>query len=151
VLLIIGIIFVAVTLYQRTLGDSPDGGGNQNGDEIIRNVNEEPNDENNENNNDNNGEENVEEEPEQEHDYEFKVIDIGEGENTTSTLEFHHSEDELIVELEPVGNVYVDVGGDLEQYYFIDTIDVGHEDIEIDVSEEEAISINIYRAENLIV
>jgi len=153
ILLIIGIIFVAVTLYQRTLGDTPDGGGNQNGDEIIRNVDEQPdNIENNDNDDDENEDnQNFEEEPQSGTESEFKVIEVGEGENTTSTVEFHHVEDELIVELEPIGNVYVDVGGDLEKYYFIDTIDVGHDDIEIDVSEEEHILINMYRAENLIV
>src|SRR5690625_4647251 len=154
VLLIVGIIFVAVTLYQRTLQNDPDHGNDLESDEIIRNINDnngqndsdEPDDEEEEEDDGN-----VEDEKEdiETSESEFIVIEIGTGSSQLSTVEFNQSDDEIIVELEATENSYVDVRGTIQEYYYADTLSPEMDNVQIDVTEEEKIYLNIGNAPGL--
>lgn len=146
VLLIIGIIFVAVTLYQRTLSNNSDQGNDPESDEIIRNV--DPNEQNSSDESDDepsvdNDEEDQEKEEPEEPQAEFKVIETGTGGSPLSTVEFIHTDDEVIVELEATDKSYVDVRGTIKEFYYADTLSSEMDNVQIDVTEEEKIYLNI--------
>ena len=145
IILVIGIVFVAWTLYQRAMDNNEVGVDTQpESDEIIRSVEEPESEEPIGNDED---EEEVEEEVEEELEEEneaanFSVVEIGAGNSPTSTLDFNYTGDIVTIQLDAAGDTYVEVTGDSGLAYFVGTLQAGESE-QIDISEEERIYFNV--------
>src|SRR5690625_163564 len=119
IILGIGIIFVAWTLYQQTLSNSYTKiKDRQENDEIIRSVDEQDKSADS----DESEEEQDEAGDEQEEDVEedenlFSVVETGTGERPESELDFNYSNDELKVTFEVTDRTYVDLIGASDTTY----------------------------------
>jgi len=146
VLLIVGIIFVAITLYQRTLDNDPGQGNDTENDEIIRNIDGqdqntpgEPDDEG-DSEEDDGVEEQEEPVPPQS---EFTVVDIGEGNSPLSTVQFTNPGDEILIQIEVTERTYLDVRNSSEQITYQQTLTPDMDVEPIDVSGEEKVYLNV--------
>src|SRR5690625_24868 len=166
VLLVIGIIFITFLFYKKSIEPSDsDPVNDPNNNEVIRNDGKDSDDEdsapNNENtlgendadneasgNNDeddpeeNNSENNDEEEPE------LSLVQEGSGSKPESTFELTNAGEEVILLLEPSGESWLGVeNGDGDDLY--QGLTEADTPIELDVSGEERIYLNIGSAPNL--
>lgn len=157
IVLVIGIFFVAWSLYQQaTKNVGSDPVEQQDNDEIIRNTEENEVDdlpeldtdeeptpvepENNESTNDEN------ETDEQE--LTFEVVEEGTGNSPESTLNLNNIGDEKILTIEADGDTYLDIRGESGESYFSSMFTSADSPMEITVSDEEAIYLNIGNAAN---
>ena len=155
VILVIGIIFVAWTLYQRTALNSDMQVENPTEtDEIIRSVeepeSEEPLGSDSEEDEEQSEEPDVNEELEEEGNDSFSVVEVGTGNSPTSTLEFQYSGDSVNVTLNASDRSYVELKGDSGTTYFAATFEPNTEE-QFDISNEERIYLNIGNASGLTV
>lgn len=149
VLLIVGILFVGWTLYQKA---NPDNEGNNDSverqdDELIRNSNhletneqneEEPEDGTNENTNAE--EEVIEEDPEPE--IELNLVEAGTGDKPESTYELINAGDNITLVFEPTGRTWLDVENEQrERLLAVNT--EADTPIELDIEDEDIIRINV--------
>src|SRR5699024_8721895 len=135
-----GIIFIGTTLYKRAnLNNDGLGDGNaNNGDEIIRDI-----ENNNDGNNDNNGnaddnagnseDGNDDSNKDDKSGSEFEVVTVGDGNVPHSELNFTNAEDPIVISFEPTADTYVDVEDVEGNWLFIDTVAGGTTD-EVDVT-----------------
>lgn len=148
VLLIIGIVFIGITLYKQA-NDKKDGlGDNTNtGDEIIRDVekgNNNTNDPDAGNNDTNENDEGEDEEQEPENPTSsFEVVTVGDGNVPHSEVNFLHPEDPIVISFEPTADTYVDVEDVNGNWLFIDTVAGGTTE-EVDVTGQERVLFNVY-------
>ncbi|MEI3604664.1 helix-turn-helix domain-containing protein [Pseudogracilibacillus sp. SE30717A] len=145
IILVIGIIFVAWTLYQKTLLNSDDKvEDHQENDEIIRSV-DEPDAEDGADEEDQVNQENDKDtENEQPNDSSsFTVVETGTGNSPVSELDFTYSGEQVEVTFDVTDSVYVDVKGASDTTYLAVTLDPSVEGETIDVSNEERIFFNI--------
>lgn len=155
VILVIGIIFVAWTLYQRTALNSDMQVENPTEtDEIIRSVeepeSEEPLGSDSEEDEEQSEEPDVNEELEEEGNDSFSVVEVGTGNSPTSTLEFQYSGDSVNVTLNASDRLYVELKGDSGTTYIAATFEPNTEE-QFDISNEERIYLNIGNASGLTV
>lgn len=152
IILVIGIIFVAWTLYQQALSKSDtEIEGHQESDEIIRNV-DEPGQEEETNENDPNEDKGETDESESDSgtsEASFSVVETGTGNSPTSEVDFTFTGDKAEVTFEVHDRVYVEVKGASEQTYVASTLEANTESESIDVSEEERIYFNVGNANGL--
>lgn len=148
VLLIIGIIFIGTTLYKRAnLNNDGLGDGNvNNGDEIIRDV-ENNNDGNNGGNaNDNEGNNEAGNNDTNDNNNSgsaFEVVTVGDGNVPHSELNFTNAEEPIVISFEPTADTYVDVEDVDGNWLFIDTVAGGTTD-QVDVTGHERVLFNVY-------
>lgn len=159
ILLIIGALFIAITLYKKSMENNNDSPIEDNDNEIIRNKdqnNDQPKDEPNESGNNNsddnesdsdNGEEN-DEETEEQQESELLLIEEGSGSIPESTFELTNAGDEVILVLEPSGESWIDVVNDENDYLFRGMTEP-NTPIEVDVSEEDRVMLSVGRAPDL--
>lgn len=156
VILVIGIIFVAWTLYQRTgLNDDVQVENPTETDEIIRSVEEPESEEPLGTQPDEEEEANdqLEEESEELDDKaneSFTVVEVGTGNSPTSTLSFTHNSDSITVSFNATDRSYVELKGDSGTTYLAATLEPGGTE-EIEISNEERIYFNIGNASGLTV
>lgn len=150
-LLVIGIIFVAITLYQKSMADKhPEDEEEHGQNEVIRNpdIEEEPSD-NEENLDDNNNEDindsnnEVQDEPEPDlNEPSLTLVDTGSGQKPESTFELVYTGETVTLTFEPTGESWLDViNGNSETIYQGMTVE--NEPIEVDVTGQDRIRLNI--------
>lgn len=88
-------------------------------------------------------------EAESEEENAFEVVEAGEGNSPLSTLDFTYSGDEVILQLNPTGETYVQVLNSNEQVLFEGSLTTDTEVEDIDVSDEERVYLNIGNASGL--
>lgn len=163
-LLIIGIIFVAITLYQKSMVDkNPDTNNEQGQNEIIRNPNEGNKDSNNEesiNGNEDNGNQNDQESNSNTSDSEnedsnsesgentLTLINTGTGQKPESTFELKSTDDTLTLTFEPIGESWLDIINENSETLF-QGMTKENEPIELDITEQNKIRLNIGYAPNI--
>lgn len=150
VILVIGIIFVAYTLMQKSSSDqSSEIDTPKENDEIVREKDNESKDE---------GETEEEEEKEEEEDTtdeeedeeeRFEVVDVGEGGSPLSEVDFYSNKDEIILELEPSTETYIQLLSDNEEVLYEGSMAEGSEIEEFDVSDLDKVYINVGNAAGL--
>lgn len=152
IILVIGIIFVAWTLYQQTLSTSDtEIEDQQENDEIIRSVddgNEPPEEEQDANDEDEESPDPSEEEDTGEETGSFSVVD---GNSAVSELDFNHNSEHIEITFDVHEQVYIDIEGASGTTYLAATLDSNAESEAIDVSEEERVYFNIGNATGLTV
>lgn len=152
-LLIIGILFVAITLYQKSTADKePDPTNNQGQNEVIRNPDLDNNNETNEDEPENNDlltdDENnnvVDPEPEPEPEIEqpqLTLIEEGSGQKPESTVAVVYTGDEIKLIFEPTGRSWLDVINTNSDIIYQGMSAAG-EPIEVDITEEDRVRLNI--------
>lgn len=152
VLLIISILIVAWTLYQKSL-DKPTGDSieNQDSDEIIQHPPRNPGettpnpDEKDENEQEENDNQNEREETEEDLDELFEIIDTGTGSSPESTIKFTNNSEGLNIVLEASEDSYVQVKGESGRTY-VDTLLTANMSEQLDLSEEQRIYFNVGHA-----
>lgn len=150
VVLIVGIIFVAYILLQKSSSNNDSVETPQENDEIVRQKDSEKqaNDDNEEEAEDD-ADTDDEAEAESEEENAFEVVEAGEGNSPLSTLDFTYSGDEVILQLNPTGETYVQVLNSDEQVLFEGSLTTDTEVEDIDVSDEERVYLNIGNASGL--
>ncbi|MBO1003120.1 helix-turn-helix domain-containing protein [Pseudogracilibacillus auburnensis] len=145
IILVIGIFFVAWTLYQKTLnGNNGIMEEPQENDEIIRNVDENEEGDQADTNDEDKGTDEADEEEEQKDEDDasgFSVVEVGEGNSPLSTLDFHYTGEQVEVAFEVSERTYIQFTGDSGAVFYEGEIDTGTETF--DVSAEEKIYFNI--------
>lgn len=146
IILVIGIVFVAWTLYQKALNKSEAPVDNPADDEIIRNVDED--DDKDKTGADKEGEQDKgkdtdKEEEEASTEGEFSVDEQGTGASPLSTMDFMYNNDKVEVTFEVEQASYVALQAEDESYLQEGTLEEGTETDPIDVSDEERIYLNI--------
>ncbi|MEI3610860.1 helix-turn-helix domain-containing protein [Pseudogracilibacillus sp. SO30301A] len=153
IILVIGIIFVAWTLYQQAISKSDtEIEGHQESDEIIRNVDEPGKEEEETNENDPNEEKGETDESESDSstsEASFSVVETGTGNSPTSEVDFTFTGNQAEVTFEVHDRVYVEAKGASEKTYVASTLEANTESESIDVSEEERIYFNVGNANGL--
>ena len=153
VLLIIGIIFVAITLYQKSMSDKDNDPDNQQGqNEVIRkpdNTNQETNDkeviEDEEDKETNNNKDSTGENDNQDNSASEPALDLieaGSGQKPESTFEFIHKDDKVILRFEPSGISWLDIINENSETIF-QVMTVENEAFEVDVTGNEKVRLNI--------
>lgn len=153
VILVIGIIFVAYTLMQKSSTNSgEDVEIPQENDEIIREKDNKQKPEDTDEEQDE-GENTSEEDEVQTEDgaesSRFEVLEVGEGNSPLSTIDFIHNEDELILGLDATSDVYVQIQNGNEQVLFEGSLTESTDVDDLDVSDEERVYLNIGNASGL--
>lgn len=163
IFLVIGIIFFAWYLTQVSGNDNnePVNDNNNNNDEIYLNSDEESNNDSEEqgNNNEDNGENatndedaddsnNDEDDDSDESEPEFSVVNEGSGNSPESELDFKYDGDEVTLELESDDATWLDVKTDSESLYS-SNLTPDESPVELDVSDEDNVSLNIGNAPSL--
>lgn len=146
IILVIGIVFVAWTLYQKALNKSEEPVDNPSDDEIIRNVDEDKDKADEEDKNADNQEDeekDADEEEEEASEDEFSVEEEGSGSSPLSTMDFTYGGDKVEVTFEVEQSAYVALQAEDESYLQEGTLEEGSETDPIDVSDEERIYFNI--------
>jgi len=147
VVLVIGIVFVAWTLYQKALsGSDAEVDDRQENDEIIRNVGPEENSGDAEEDSQEAEEDDVAEmsdEAEEEGAASFSVVETGSGNSPLSELDFYYSGETVTISFDVTNRSYIDVMGDSDTTYFAAVMEENAENEEIDVSDEERVYFNI--------
>lgn len=154
IILVIGIIFVAWTLYQQALSKSDtEIEDHQESDEIIRNVDEpEQNEEKDIENNQKEADDQSETDSESDastSEASFSVVETGTGNSPISELDFTYTGDQVEVTFDVHDRVYVDIKGASDKTYVASTLETNSENEAVDVSEEERIYFNIGNATGL--
>lgn len=159
-LLVIGIIFVAVTLYQKSKSDTNhDPTNNQGQNEVIRNPsdgnkdsnNNEPTNEDESNVNNNEESAHTDENGESESEVNENVltlIETGTGQKPESIFELTHTGDTLTLQFEPTGESWLDIINEDSETIF-QGMTKENEPIELDVSEHNKVRLNIGYAPSL--
>lgn len=149
VVLVVAIIFIAWTLYQKSLPDTEviveD---TQETDEIIRNVEDKrpvSSEEEAEGAN-NDEEEAVEEEQEELTVASFETVHIGEGSAPSSELNFHYSGETVAITFEVTDRTYVEIRGSSDTVYLAQELNTETMTETLDVSNEESLYFNIGNA-----
>lgn len=156
VLLIVGIIFVAWTLIQETLGDNEQTPGQeQDSDSIIRppkepsngDETEEPQDESDESDETNDKDTDTSEteepkEPEPAETITTEVLTIGEGRVPESTIAVNYQADELILVLEASDRSWLDVFTDDGANLFGKELNPDLSPLEFEITDQKEITIN---------
>ncbi|MGM8366462.1 helix-turn-helix domain-containing protein [Virgibacillus sp. W0181] len=153
IVLVIGIFFVAWSLYQQS---AEDGGtepvDQQEEDKIIRNVEEDPKlEEGTENTSDNEQQEDESETPEAEEDTtnaDFQVVEEGSGKSPESTLKLSNAGETVEIVIKAEGDSYIDVKGESGESYFSGTLTPSESPVEMEVSGEEKVYFNVGNASN---
>lgn len=149
VLLIIGIIFVAITLYQKAMNDDADPIDPDNSNGFIRdNTSDDTIDSDDVVADTEEPEEELEEEPE-ETNPEFELIDQQTGRNTTSTYELKNAGDQITLELSSTGETWLDVQDSDGTSIYTGTLTESESPLEFDISDEEKVYIRTGYAEAL--
>jgi len=156
IVLVIGIIFVAYTLLIKSSNNgNSDVETPQENDEIIRNKDEDAKEAEDE---DAQAEEDDEETATDEEENEesdetgqFEVVEVGEGSSPLSTIDFNSDDDEIIVQLEPTAETYVQLMDENEQVIYEGSLNEATELDDFDVSDTERIYLNIGNAPSLVV
>src|SRR5690625_549809 len=152
IVLVTGIIFVAFTLTQKSPSD---GDGDvetpQENDEIIRNKGDDSTDtEDEEDTTDEENEDTATEEADEEDDTErFEVVEVGEGGSPLSTIAFNDTSDEIMMQLEPTAETYVQLMDGNEQVIYEGSLTETTELDDFDLSDEERVYLNIGNAPGL--
>src|SRR5699024_973999 len=160
IFLVIGIIFFAWYLTQVSGNDNnePVNDNNNNNDEIYLNSDEESNNDSEEqgNNNEDNGENATNDEDaddsnndeDDDSEPEFSVVNEGSGNSPESELDFKYDGDEVTLELESDDATWLDVKTDSESLYS-SNLTPDESPVELDVSDEDNVSLNIGNAPSL--
>jgi len=155
VILVIGIIFVAYTLLQKSSTNDGDVETPQENDEIIREKNDSQQPNSDEADENEGAEDEEDEAPDEEEDEtdtnRFEVEEVGEENSPLSTLTYYYSGDEIILALEPTGDTYVQILNGNEQVLFEESLTEGTEVEDIDLTGEERVYLNIGNAPGLTV
>src|SRR5690625_135646 len=154
IVLVISIIFVAYTLLIKSSNNgNSDVETPQENDEIIRNKDEDAKEAEDE---DAQAEEDDEETATDEEENEesdetgqFEVVEVGEGSSPLSTIDFNSDDDEIIVQLEPTAETYVQLMDENEQVIYEGSLNEATELDDFDVSDTERIYLNIGNAPGL--
>lgn len=153
VLLIVGILVVAWALTQKAFTtNQTNQNQDQEGDEIIRNIDEpaEPvlpeNDDDLEGDNDE-----TTDEPSTETQSSFTLIEEGTGNSPESTFDFEYYEEELIVTFEVSADSYVAITGGNGTKYFDGLLSPSVQSEPIDITGEETVHFNIGNTSGLTV
>lgn len=145
VLLIVSIIFVAWTLYQKNLTGNNDEVDHDETDEIIRNVDENKGDDDVEDDTaDDDANEDSDDTEDEETDDEaaFSVVEVGTGNSPESTVEFGPIGDSVEVTLEANADTYLDVKGGSKKTYYSNMFTSDMKEV-LDVSDEDRIYFNV--------
>lgn len=169
VLLVLGIIFFAWYLTQKTSKDDtdPNGDANNNTDEIIRNSDNGSPDDTNEDNGDNaddtasnskdedtdksndNDNDDDEESGSSETASEFSVVKEGTGNSPESEMDFTFKDDTVSLKVESTGNSWLDVKNESEEVLYSSNLMEEESPLELDVSDEDKLFLNIGNAKDL--
>lgn len=155
-LLVIGIIFVAVTLYQKSMSDTNSDPANDQGqNEIIRstsnnqqnkNLNNENNaQENNEDTNNNESESNNNTSENNEEDLDessLTLVETGSGSQPESTYKFTTTDDTLILSIEPSGESWLDITNKTGESFY-GKLTEENTPIELDLTGQNQIRLNV--------
>lgn len=157
-LLVIGIIFVAITLYQKSMSDKDsDPANNQGQNEIIRspsneNLNNEKDSNENDQSigNDNTGNNNAEMENNEENEINendetessLDLVETGSGSQPESTYELTSTDDTLTLLIEPSGESWLDVTNENGESFY-GKLTQPDNPIEIDVTDQNKIRLNV--------
>ena len=157
IVLVIGIFFVAWSLYQQaTKNVGSDPVEQQDNDEIIRNTDEDEledspgldiDEELNIDDSDNDGPNNDENET-NEQKPSFEVVEEGTGNSPESILHLNNAGEEKNLVIEADGDTYLDINGESGESYFSGMFTSEDSPTEFSVSDEEAIYLNIGNAAN---
>src|SRR5690625_4891599 len=122
VILVIGIIFVAYTLIQKSSTDSGDEVDTpQESDEIIRPKDGDQSNDEEEKATEEDEDENESEEEDkegEEEDARFEVVEVGDGGSPLSEIDFFDDGDDYTIQLEATGETYVQLSDDNEEVIF---------------------------------
>lgn len=148
VVLIIGIVFVAYFLLQKSSSTGNDDSEiSQENDEIVRKKEAESNDDDENEENEEDEEEDSDDAEETEEDEEkFDVVEVGEGGSPLSTLDYHYSDDEVMLSLEPSNETYLQITDENESVLYEGTVTEGEELEDLDISDVERVYLNIGNA-----
>src|SRR5690625_3523978 len=150
ILLVIGIFFVAVTLYQKAVNDgSSDPVDMQEEDEIVRDKAEsEQNDQDVEDENEEDKEE-EEEEEEEENEEKETALNVVDEEGAESRFELVNAGDEVLITLTSEGETWLQVTNEDEESLYNQLLTEADSPVELDVSEEKRVFFNIGFAPDL--
>lgn len=155
IILVIGIVFVAWTLSQKTSSDSEGEADDPSDDEIVRSVDEGKEKQSADENEEENVPEDEDETTKDEDDEatededlegEFTDVEPGTGNSPLSTMTYTYTGDDVEVTLEADDDAYVAVQKEDESSIYEGSMQAGDETDPIDVSDEEKIYFNIGNA-----
>lgn len=164
IVLVIGIFFVAWMLYQQAQKDGgTDPVDQQEDDQIIRNVEEDPasneeetgdeeaTDDTNNDANDSTSDDpaNDEDEIEETTESTFQVVEEGTGSSPESTLEFSNADESVVLVVEATGDSYLNVESESGENYFSGMLTAAESPLELEISGEENVYFNIGNASNV--
>src|SRR5690625_364829 len=149
ILLVIGIFFVALTLYQKAINDgSSDPVDMQDDNEIVRDKNEgEQNNQDVDDEKEDEEKEKEEEEKEKETETETALNLVEEG--AESTYELVNAGEEVLITLTSEGETWLQVTNEDEKSLYNQLLTEADSPLELDVSEEERVFFNIGFAPDL--
>jgi cytoskeletal protein RodZ len=151
IILVIGILFVAWTLYQQSLMNNNDNPNNQlEDDQIIRNKDGDDDGEIDSAEADDEGsaeeEKEVKQEEEQQPAGEFTVVEAGTGSSPLSTVDFTYQGDQVEVEFDVSEKTYIALQDEDQTYLQEGNVEANAELEPIDVTDKERIYFNIGNA-----
>src|SRR5690625_2889561 len=151
ILLVIGIFFVALTLYQKAINDgSSDPVDMQDDNEIVRDKNEgEQNDQDVDDEKEDEEKEKEEEEKEKEKEKETETALNLVEEGAESTYELVNAGEEVLITLTSEGETWLQVTNEDEKSLYNQLLTEADSPLELDVSEEERVFFNIGFAPDL--
>src|SRR5690625_2838975 len=151
ILLVIGIFFVALTLYQKAINDgSSDPVDMQDDNEIVRDKNEgEQNDQDVDDEKEDEEKEKEEEEKEKEKEKEKETALNLVEEGAESTYELVNAGEEVLITLTSEGETWLQVTNEDEKSLYKQLLTEADSPLELDVSEEERVFFNIGFAPDL--
>lgn len=154
ILLIIAIIFVGWTLYQKAIGSGDtDPVSEQDSDAIIRNPTENENDPLDEEESDDSEEESTDEEEDEEEepnqDLEFNIVEEGTGNVPESIVEVNHVGDEVNLSFETTERSWLAVTTQDGDTLYSEEFSAEASPMELDISDETEIHLNIGNAPQL--
>lgn len=146
ILLVIGIFFVALTLYQKAMNDgSSDPVDMQNEDEIVRDNEENAQDEDEENAEDEDKDKEKEEEDNKENEAALNLVE----EDAESIFELVHAGEEVLLTLISKGETWLQITNEDGKSLYNQLLTEADSPLELDVSEEKRIFFNIGFAPDL--
>lgn len=155
VLLIVGILFVAFTLYQKAMEDDKGNQNQQNNDNgFVRDTGNASDDEEDADTEEEEAESDdnstdAEESEEAETNEEFVEIDKVTGKNTTTTYEFKNDSEKLTLQLSTTADSWLDVQDENGTSIYTSTLTEATSPAEVDISEYEKIYIRTGYASGL--
>lgn len=153
IILVIGIIFVAWSLYQKALNTNDDNIENEpENDEIIRNIEEHDDTEEEEAENEETEEDGQDaEDTEEQAEGEFSVVEEGSGNSPLSTLDFTYNGDQVDMTLESSEPSYVQIKREDESVLFEGTVEPDGDENSFDLTDESKVYLNIGNVSGLTV